>query len=59
MATFIKSRYESMPYNRCGRWSVKLPAISLGAWQTYGGYVFGSTTSVTEAVRTSLFNLIK
>ncbi len=28
-----------MVYNRCGRWSVKLPAISLGAWQTYGGYV--------------------
>lgn len=39
MATFSDQRYDSMIYNRCGRWSVKLPAISLGAWQTYGGYV--------------------
>ncbi len=39
MATFSNQRYDSMVYNRCGRWSVKLPAISLGAWQTYGGYV--------------------
>jgi L-glyceraldehyde 3-phosphate reductase len=44
MATFSESRYESMPYNRCGRWSVKLPAISLGAWQTYGGYVDDATS---------------
>jgi L-glyceraldehyde 3-phosphate reductase len=36
---FNEKRYESMVYNRCGRWGVKLPAISLGAWQTYGGYV--------------------
>jgi L-glyceraldehyde 3-phosphate reductase len=28
-----------MIYNYCGRWGVKLPAISLGGWQTYGGYV--------------------
>jgi L-glyceraldehyde 3-phosphate reductase len=33
-----------MPYNRCGRWSVRLPAISLGAWQTYGGYVDDATS---------------
>ncbi len=39
MATFNRNRYDSMLYNRCGRWGVKLPAISLGAWQTYGGYV--------------------
>ena len=33
-----------MPYNRCGRWGLKLPAISLGAWQTYGGYVDDATS---------------
>ncbi|GMV96492.1 MAG: glyceraldehyde 3-phosphate reductase [Phycisphaerae bacterium] len=39
MARFSDARYDSMIYNRCGRWGVKFPAISLGAWQTYGGYV--------------------
>jgi L-glyceraldehyde 3-phosphate reductase len=36
---FSEHRYDEMVYNRCGRWGLKLPAISLGAWQTYGGYV--------------------
>jgi L-glyceraldehyde 3-phosphate reductase len=31
------SRYESMPYRRCGRSGLKLPAISLGLWQNFGG----------------------
>lgn len=31
-------RYERMPYRACGRWGLKLPAISLGAWETFGGY---------------------
>ncbi len=31
-------RYENMPYRRCGAWGLKLPAISLGAWETFGGY---------------------
>lgn len=44
MAAFNESRYESMPYHRCGRWSVKLPAVSLGAWQTYGGYIDDATS---------------
>ncbi|GMU23105.1 MAG: glyceraldehyde 3-phosphate reductase [Phycisphaerae bacterium] len=39
MPTFSEKRYGSMVYNRCGRWGLKLPAVSLGAWQTYGGYV--------------------
>jgi L-glyceraldehyde 3-phosphate reductase len=30
-------RYEAMPYRRCGRSGVKLPAISLGLWQNFGG----------------------
>jgi L-glyceraldehyde 3-phosphate reductase len=29
-------RYESMPYRRCGRTGLKLPAISLGLWQNFG-----------------------
>lgn len=31
-------RYDSMPYRRCGTSGLKLPAISLGAWETFGGY---------------------
>jgi L-glyceraldehyde 3-phosphate reductase len=30
------SRYESMPYRRCGRSGLKLPAISLGLWHNFG-----------------------
>src|SRR5438876_871379 len=32
------SRYENMPYRRCGVSGLRLPAISLGAWETFGGY---------------------
>ncbi len=39
MTTFSDSRYDEMVYNYCGRWGLKLPAVSLGGWQTYGGYV--------------------
>ena len=30
-------RYEKMPYRRCGRSGLKLPAISLGLWHNFGG----------------------
>jgi L-glyceraldehyde 3-phosphate reductase len=30
-------RYESMKYNRCGASGLKLPALSLGLWNTFGG----------------------
>ena len=30
------NRYMSMPYRRCGRSGLKLPAISLGLWQNFG-----------------------
>ncbi len=30
-------RYDSMEYRRCGRWGLKLPAISLGLWHNFGG----------------------
>jgi L-glyceraldehyde 3-phosphate reductase len=29
-------RYEKLPYRRCGRSGLKLPAISLGLWQNFG-----------------------
>ncbi len=31
-------RYDRMTYNRCGRSGLMLPAVSLGAWETFGGY---------------------
>ncbi len=30
-------RYDAMPYNRCGRSGLKLPAVSLGLWHNFGG----------------------
>lgn len=32
-----EDRYDSMPYNRCGKWGLKLPAVSLGLWHNFGG----------------------
>jgi len=32
------NRYDTMTYRRCGRSGLQLPAISLGAWETFGGY---------------------
>jgi L-glyceraldehyde 3-phosphate reductase len=36
--TFVPSpdRYDSMPYRRCGRSGVQLPAISVGLWNNFG-----------------------
>ena len=31
-----EGRYERIPYRRCGRSGLKLPAISLGLWQNFG-----------------------
>jgi len=31
------SRYSNIPYNRCGKSGLKLPAISLGLWHNFGG----------------------
>ncbi|MDV6332188.1 L-glyceraldehyde 3-phosphate reductase [Asticcacaulis sp. 201] len=31
------TRYDTMSYRRCGRSGLKLPAISLGLWQNFGG----------------------
>jgi len=35
---FAQTRYDQMVYRRCGRSGLKLPAISVGAWETFGGY---------------------
>jgi len=35
---FSTTRYEQMTYRKCGKWGLKLPPISLGAWETFGGY---------------------
>ncbi|MBS6194661.1 MAG: aldo/keto reductase [Clostridiales bacterium] len=31
-----KTRYQSMPYHRCGNSGLKLPAVSLGFWHNFG-----------------------
>ena len=38
MPEFAANRYDNMPYRRSGRSGLRLPAISLGAWETFGGY---------------------
>ncbi len=35
---FAPDRYERMQYRRCGRSGLMLPVISLGGWETFGGY---------------------
>jgi L-glyceraldehyde 3-phosphate reductase len=36
--TYVASpdRYDAMPYRRCGRSGIKLPAVSLGLWHNFG-----------------------
>jgi L-glyceraldehyde 3-phosphate reductase len=34
--TPAEDRYEKLPYRRCGRSGLQLPAISLGLWQNFG-----------------------
>ena len=36
MYTASENRYSSMPYYRCGRSGLKLPAVSLGFWHNFG-----------------------
>jgi len=31
------NRYDAIDYRRCGRSGLKLPPISLGLWQNFGG----------------------
>ncbi len=32
-----ENRYNQVPYQKCGKWGLKLPAISLGLWHNFGG----------------------
>ncbi|MDR1564606.1 MAG: aldo/keto reductase [Oscillospiraceae bacterium] len=32
-----QDRYQTMPYPRCGKSGIKLPAVSLGLWHNFGG----------------------
>ena len=32
-----ETRYEEIPYNRCGKSGLMLPAVSLGLWHNFGG----------------------
>lgn len=32
-----ENRYSEMSYHKCGKWGLKLPAISLGLWHNFGG----------------------
>ena len=34
--TADSARYDAMPYRRCGRSGLSLPAVSLGLWQNFG-----------------------
>lgn len=31
-----ETRYETMPYNRCGKSGLRLPALSVGLWKNFG-----------------------
>ena len=48
--TAEEARYEKMPFRTCGRSGLKLPMLSLGAWETFGGYVG------PELARACIFN---
>ena len=46
--TASTSRYDSMPYRRCGRSGLKLPPVSLGLWHNFGGVdVFEEGRAIT------------
>ena len=47
-------RYEKMPYRRCGRSGLKLPAVSLGLWQNFG---FKGVYANMEAMIHTAFDL--
>ena len=48
------TRYDSMLYNRCGRSGLKLPAISLGLWHSFG---FNRPQDSMRAILRTAFDL--
>lgn len=51
MYTASANRYDTMPYRRCGRSGLKLPAVSLGLWHNFGGVY--SFENMRELLRTA------
>ncbi len=51
MDTAHPDRYERMSYRRCGRSGLRLPTVSLGLWQRFGGDT--PHESVRERLRTA------
>lgn len=49
-----EKRYEKMPYRRCGRSGLRLPAVSLGLWQNFG---FKGVYANMEAMVHAAFDL--
>ncbi len=49
-----EKRYEKMPYRRCGRSGLRLPAVSLGLWQNFG---FKGVFANMEAMVHTAFDL--
>lgn len=51
---FNPERYDGrMPYRRCGKWGLKLPAITLGCWHNFGG---GDVTENQRRMITAAFD---
>ena len=48
------TRYDTMPYRRCGRSGLRLPAVSLGLWHNFGG---DRGLDVQEAILRRAFDL--
>ena len=47
--TAKEQRYETMIYRRTGRSGIKLPAISLGLWNNFGGnFVFENARAMVR-----------
>ncbi|MBQ9539247.1 MAG: aldo/keto reductase [Treponema sp.] len=54
MHTVSEKRYSSMPYRRCGRSGLLLPAVSLGLWHNFGDT--GVYSNMREIVLTAFDN---
>ena len=48
------ARYEQIPYRRCGRSGVRLPAVTLGLWQNFGA---ATPFATVRAMLTRAFDL--
>ncbi|MCC8132098.1 MAG: aldo/keto reductase [Ruminococcus sp.] len=54
MYTPDSKKYDNMPYRRCGKSGLKLPAISLGFWRNFGGE---NPYSVMEEITLGAFDM--